>query len=71
MYHWDKEQNVSDSLLVSQPWAIVSRLQECQEALSDPQHNGMGFNLLFCSPDSVVLISGMSVFGCNTRSNKT
>lgn len=25
---------------------------------------GWVFNILFCSPDSVVLISGMSVFGC-------
>lgn len=35
-------QNAFGSLLVSQPWVIVSRLQECQEALSDLQCNGMG-----------------------------
>lgn len=37
-----KNKMFSDSLLVSQPWVIVSRLQECQEALCDLQYNGMG-----------------------------
>lgn len=61
----------SDSLVVSQAWVIVSRLQSAKEPYVTYSIMGWVFNLLFCSPDSVVLISGVSVFGCNTLSNKT
>lgn len=50
-----------DSLLASQQWVFVSRLQGCQKPTVTSCIMRWVFNLQFCCSDSVVFISGMSV----------